>query len=107
MDGGSKGKADESRPFQFDNVFDSETSQEEVFADCRELVQSAVDGYNVTIFAYGQTGAGKTWTMYGNAENPGLAPRSIQALFSVIQKEQQKGGKTFKVKAYMIELYKQ
>jgi len=70
-------------------------------------VQSAVDGYNVTIFAYGQTGAGKTWTMYGDADNPGLAPRSIHALFSVIRKEQQKGGKTFKVKAYMIELYKQ
>jgi hypothetical protein len=97
----------DDKGFQFDAVFDSDTSQETVFADCRELVQSAVDGYNVTIFAYGQTGAGKTWTMYGNEQNPGLAPRSIDSLFRVIRKEEQKGSKTFKVKAYMIELYKQ
>eukprot|EP00971_Amphidinium_carterae_P256464 5092028-Amphidinium_carterae.1 len=37
---------------------------EEVFDECRALVLSVLDGYNVTIFAYGQTGAGKTHTMY-------------------------------------------
>lgn len=94
------------KPFQFDAVFDGDSTQEDVFADCRDLVQSAVDGYNVTIFAYGQTGAGKTHTMYGNPQQPGLAPRSIQALFDVIQREEQRG-KKFKVKTYMIEVYKQ
>jgi len=95
------------RPFAFDAVFDGDSTQEEVFADCRDLVQSAVDGYNVTIFAYGQTGAGKTHTMYGNAQQPGLAPRSIDALFQVIRREEKGGGKKFKVKTYMIEVYKQ
>lgn len=36
-----------------------------MFKDCKDLIQSAIDGFNVTIFAYGQTGAGKTHTMYG------------------------------------------
>mmetsp|Transcript_120640 Transcript_120640/g.303298 ORF Transcript_120640/g.303298 Transcript_120640/m.303298 type:complete len:1307 (-) Transcript_120640:181-4101(-) len=96
----------DTKSFQFDAVFDGDSTQEDVFADCRDLVQSAVDGYNVTIFAYGQTGAGKTHTMYGNPQQPGLAPRSIQALFDVIRREEQRG-KKFKVKTYMIEVYKQ
>merc|ERR1719330_865855 len=50
--------------YQFDAVFIPGT-QAQVFEDCRDLVQSAADGYNITIFAYGQTGAGKTYTMYG------------------------------------------
>ncbi|CAE7908117.1 KIN14E [Symbiodinium sp. KB8] len=61
----------------------------------------------VTIFAYGQTGAGKTHTMYGTSENPGLAPRAIESLFRVIRREEGQGRKSFSVKAYMIELYKQ
>jgi len=100
-------KGPESKAFQFDSVFDSNSTQDEVFSDCRDLVQSAVDGYNVTIFAYGQTGAGKTHTMYGNVEDPGLAPRSISALFDVIRKEEKAGTKQFRIKAYMIEVYKQ
>eukprot|EP00931_Biecheleriopsis_adriatica_P019055 TRINITY_DN13107_c1_g2_i1.p1 TRINITY_DN13107_c1_g2~~TRINITY_DN13107_c1_g2_i1.p1 ORF type:complete len:1365 (-),score=418.25 TRINITY_DN13107_c1_g2_i1:57-4115(-) len=97
----------DSRKFDFDSVFAGSSTQEEIFSDCRDLVQSAVDGYNVTIFAYGQTGAGKTHTMYGNSADPGLAPRSIDSLFAVIDREQKRGQKTFRVKAYMIELYKQ
>jgi hypothetical protein len=95
------------KAFQFDSVFEGSSTQEDVFADCRDLVQSAVDGYNVTIFAYGQTGAGKTHTMYGTAQDPGLAPRTIRLLFELINKERKKGTKTFKVKAYMVEVYKQ
>mmetsp|Transcript_67909 Transcript_67909/g.196593 ORF Transcript_67909/g.196593 Transcript_67909/m.196593 type:complete len:1352 (-) Transcript_67909:87-4142(-) len=97
----------DTKPFPFDAVFDGDSTQEDIFEDCKGLVQSTVDGYNVTIFAYGQTGAGKTHTMYGTPEQPGLAPRAIRCLFEVIRKEEQRGGKKFKVKAYMIELYKQ
>jgi hypothetical protein len=45
--------------FTFDGVF-TPGSQEEVFEDCRDVVQSAIDGRNATIFTYGPTGAGKT-----------------------------------------------
>ena len=46
---------------------------EEIFDDCRDLVQSAVDGHNVTVMTYGQTGAGKTYTLFGNKSQEGLA----------------------------------
>ena len=59
------------KQFMYDAIFTPQTSQEEVFADCRDLVTSAIDGYNITIFAYGQTGAGKTHTMHGSAADPG------------------------------------
>ena len=42
-----------SKDYNFDSVFDSESTQEQVFEDCERLIQSAVDGYNVCIFAYG------------------------------------------------------
>jgi len=54
---------------------------EEVFEDCRQLVQSAIDGHNATIFTHGQTGTEKTYTMFGMAdencvEKDGIAPRT-------------------------------
>jgi len=54
----------EDGALNFDTVW-APGNQAEVFDSVRDLVQSAVDGYNVTVFAYGQTGAGKTFTMYG------------------------------------------
>jgi len=97
----------DTRRFDFDAVFGGDSPQEEVFGDCEDLVRSVIDGYNVTIFAYGQTGAGKTHTMYGTSDHPGLAPRAIDSLFHLIHREEKQGRKTFTVKAYMIELYKQ
>lgn len=56
------------------------------------LIQSAIDGYNVCIFAYGQTGSGKTYTMVGDKEqkNPGIMPRSFNAMFDIIQQNSNK-----------------
>jgi hypothetical protein len=68
-----------------------------------DMVESALDGYNITVFAYGQTGAGKTHTMYGSAAQPGVSPRTIQAVFDQI--EANKDHLEVKVEAYMIELY--
>lgn len=88
--------------FLFDAVFTPGT-QDEVFEDCRDLVQSAADGYNVTMFAYGQTGAGKTFTMYGTKGNEGTAPRTIQEIFRVTAQGSDRFSYT--VSGSMLELY--
>ena len=52
-----------SHMYNFDSVFGTESTQEEVFNETKRLIQSSIDGYNVCIFAYGQTGSGKTFTV--------------------------------------------
>jgi len=89
--------------FSFDAVF-TPGSQEEVFEDCKDLVQSAVDGYNVTMFAYGQTGAGKTFTMYGAPGQEGTAPRTIDEIYRIIDRDKERFN--FTVMASMVELYR-
>jgi len=86
------------------NAVFSPGTQDEVFEECKDLVQSAIDGYNVTIFAYGQTGAGKTYTMYGTPNEQGIAPRTIREVYSILERNQVRY--KFTVKASMFELYK-
>ena len=52
--------------FEFDQVFHSHSTQEEVFEVVQPLCISFLDGFNICIFAYGQTGSGKTFTMEGD-----------------------------------------
>ena len=54
--------------YSFDRVFDDQVTQSMVFKEVELFVQQAIDGENVCIFAYGQTGAGKTYTMEGPPE---------------------------------------
>ncbi|RZB86502.1 Kinesin-like protein KIN-14C [Glycine soja] len=82
--------------FTFDKVFTPEASQEEVFVEISQLVQSALDGYKVCIFAYGQTWSGKTYTMMGRPGHPeekGLIPRSLEQIFQTKQSQQPQGWK--------------
>ncbi|CAN4111141.1 unnamed protein product [Withania somnifera] len=71
------------KQFKFDYVFKPEDSQEVVFAQTMPIVTSVLDGYNVCIFAYGQTGTGKTFTMEGTPENSGVNYRTLEKLFSL------------------------
>ncbi|KAL9316712.1 hypothetical protein ACSQ67_017713 [Phaseolus vulgaris] len=88
------------RQFTFDSVFDSNTNQEDIFQSVGvPLVKNALDGYNTSILSYGQSGSGKTYTMWGPPsamfEEPspqshkGIVPRIFQMLFSELDKEQQ------------------
>ncbi|XP_055816757.1 kinesin-like protein KIN-14S isoform X1 [Solanum dulcamara] len=71
------------KQFKFDYVFKPEDSQDAVFAQTMPIVTSVLDGYNVCIFAYGQTGTGKTFTMEGTPENRGVNYRTLEKLFSL------------------------
>ncbi|XP_054435364.1 kinesin-like protein KIFC3 isoform X3 [Pteronotus mesoamericanus] len=73
--------------FELDKVFSPRASQQDVFQEVQALITSCIDGYNVCIFAYGQTGAGKTYTMEGTPENPGINQRALQLLFTEVQEK--------------------
>ncbi|KAL4612030.1 hypothetical protein ACB092_08G169400 [Castanea dentata] len=74
-----------SKSYSFDKVFHPGSSQDEVFSEVEPVIKSALDGYNACIFAYGQTGTGKTFTMEGSPDSPGMVPRSIEALFKQVE----------------------
>ena len=96
--------------FTFDEVFDIGTSQEEVFdVAAKPAVNSILEGYNSTIFAYGQTGTGKTFTMEGFTYNNlnktrGIIPRCIESIFSYIESNSNKDTK-FIIRAAYLQIY--
>jgi kinesin family protein C1 len=73
--------------FGFDKVFPERSSQLQIFNEVSSLVQSAIDGYRCCIFAYGQTGTGKTHTMQGaSGEDRGIIPRSLEMIVAETQR---------------------
>ncbi|CAG8466351.1 21051_t:CDS:2 [Gigaspora margarita] len=97
--------------FSYDYVFGPESTQEEVYTNAIvRLVENFLEGYNVTILAYGQTSSGKTHTM-GTADNSsispetkGIIPRAMETLFSSMNSLQCKNQK-FSIKVSFIEIY--
>ncbi|KAK8533806.1 hypothetical protein V6N13_028507 [Hibiscus sabdariffa] len=71
------------KDFEFDRVYGPHVGQAELFSDVQPFVQSALDGYNVSIFAYGQTRSGKTHTMEGSNHDRGLYARCFEELFDL------------------------
>ncbi|KAK3914741.1 Kinesin-II 95 kDa subunit [Frankliniella fusca] len=72
---GRGGRRQEARMFTFDSVYDWNSKQDDLYENTvRPLVHSVLDGYNGTIFAYGQTGTGKTYTMLGATPAHGQCP---------------------------------
>ncbi|KAI8983999.1 kinesin heavy chain [Mycotypha africana] len=83
-------KGKDACSFSFDKCFGSNTKQSEIFEYAiKSTVDDVVAGYNGTVFAYGQTGAGKTYTMMGSSiddtEHKGIIPRIIEQIFASIQ----------------------
>lgn len=89
--------------YAFDYVFDKNTKQAEVYElSTKFLLAGIIQGYNGTVFAYGATGAGKTYTMLGNGEEPGIMARALADLFSIVETTKDK---QFKIKLFYIEVY--
>jgi len=91
--------------FEFDHVFESHSTQEEVFIEIMPMIQSALDGYNICIFAYGQTGSGKTFTMQGPGDGPdrGVTYRVLEELFRL--KDDAWAGVEYSFHLSMLEIY--
>lgn len=74
------------RHFTFDASFSEATTQQEVYSTATaELVESVLQGRNGSVFCYGATGAGKTYTMLGTVENPGVMVLAIKDLFDKVR----------------------
>ncbi|XP_049738777.1 kinesin-like protein KIF21A isoform X6 [Elephas maximus indicus] len=106
------------KAFTFDYVFDIDSQQEQIYFQCIEkLIEGCFEGYNATVFAYGQTGAGKTYTMGTGfdvniiEEEQGIISRAVKHLFKGIEEKKHTAVNNglpppdFKVNAQFLELY--
>jgi hypothetical protein len=92
------------RRFAFDFVYDGDSTQDQVYEDnVTPLLEKAFAGFNATVFAYGQTGAGKSWTMSGNQQQPGIIPRMSGELFQRIDKLRAEYAAQGKERHFMVE----
>ncbi|PNP56172.1 hypothetical protein THARTR1_03697 [Trichoderma harzianum] len=90
-----------SYPFEFDRVFTPEIQNNEIFDEISQLVQSALDGYNVCIFCYGQTGSGKTYTM---SSPDGMIPRATHMIYDTVTKLKEKSW-DYTLEGSFVEVY--
>ncbi|XP_066565236.1 kinesin-like protein KIF1A isoform X2 [Amia ocellicauda] len=106
----------ENKSFNFDYSYWSHTSPEDinyasqvqVYRDIgEEMLHHAFEGYNVCIFAYGQTGAGKSYTMMGKQEKDqmGIIPLLCEDLFSRINDSNNDNGMSYSVEVSYMEIY--
>lgn len=90
--------------FAFDRVFDDNTTQSDVYeGTTKNLLDSVLDGYNATVFAYGATGCGKTHTITGTAQHPGIIFLTMQELFEKIDERSQ--DKSTELSLSYLEIY--
>uniref|UniRef100_A0A3Q2YV03 Kinesin-like protein n=1 Tax=Hippocampus comes TaxID=109280 RepID=A0A3Q2YV03_HIPCM len=105
-------RASHSEPqktFTFDAVYDGNSKQRDLYDESvRPLIDSVLAGFNGTIFAYGQTGTGKTYTMQGmwlDTEKRGVIPNAFDHIFTHISRSQ--SDKQYLVRASYLEIYRE
>lgn len=99
--------------FSYDHVFDQSRDQNHIFeVVARPITRGVLEGsndllsgFNGTIIAYGQTSSGKTYTMEGTEQMPGVIPRVVDALFECIEDSPETV--EFELKVSMMEIYKE
>uniref|UniRef100_A0A0D9XLH7 Kinesin motor domain-containing protein n=1 Tax=Leersia perrieri TaxID=77586 RepID=A0A0D9XLH7_9ORYZ len=89
--------------YGYDRVFGPSTATEAVYdVAARPVVKGAMEGINGTVFAYGVTSSGKTHTMHGDQNCPGIIPLAIKDVFSLIQDTP---GREFLLRVSYLEIY--
>ncbi|XP_071540664.1 kinesin-like protein KIF19 isoform X3 [Panulirus ornatus] len=78
-------KRNQDKQFVYDRLFHEDSTQKAVYEDTtKHLVEDVVNGFCATVFAYGATGAGKTFTMVGSPDQPGIMVRALNDLFQIL-----------------------
>ena len=78
----------EKYSYEFDYIFDYAAQQSKVYEYSAEfLVRNIFEGFNSTIFAYGAIGSGKSYTMFGTNDKPGIIIRSINQMFTIMKEQ--------------------
>jgi len=95
-----------SHSFTFDYIFDTNSSQTNLYDTLiRKSVESTAEGYNTTIFAYGASGSGKSYTMFGSKKDNGIIPRACDNIFTLINNNQ--NVVEANIKCSFIEIYRE
>ncbi|KAL4236814.1 hypothetical protein ACF0H5_005201 [Mactra antiquata] len=92
-------------PYSFDRVFSDSCVTMDIFEDvCKPIVDSALAGFNGTLFAYGQSSSGKTFTMSGSKLHPGIISLAVDEIFSTIENIPDR---EFLIRVGYLEIYKE
>ena len=90
--------------FTFDKIYPITSNTQIIYKEmCREITKSVINGFNGSIFMYGQTTSGKTFTMLGSPNSPGILPCALRDVFNMISKEPQPDN--FTVYCSYVEIY--
>jgi len=83
----------DTKTFSYDHIYPEDSNQSQIFEETsKNVVKSVLSGYNGTIFAYGQTGTGKTYTMVGefsDEKNKGIIPRAFDYIFENVKQDKE------------------
>ena len=92
--------------FKFDKIFTKEITSEKIYLDiCQDIIKGFLKGINGTIFTYGQTTSGKTYTMLGNVNYPGILPCSLKNVFDLLELQKKEKNLNYNLYCSYIEIY--
>eukprot|EP01062_Namystynia_karyoxenos_P020455 TRINITY_DN1773_c7_g1_i2.p1 TRINITY_DN1773_c7_g1~~TRINITY_DN1773_c7_g1_i2.p1 ORF type:complete len:1095 (+),score=314.77 TRINITY_DN1773_c7_g1_i2:91-3375(+) len=90
-----------TKHYNFYRVLGGDAGQSDVFSEVSPLIQSTLDGFNVSVMAYGQTGSGKTYTILGEDGAQGVVPRALELLYGLVSASDAE----VDLRCSMVELY--
>ncbi|CAF95685.1 unnamed protein product, partial [Tetraodon nigroviridis] len=98
--------ATETVKYHFDAFYGEKTTQQEVFlSSVKPILPHVLNGQNASVFAYGPTGAGKTHTMLGSSEQPGVIPRAVRAVLDLVSAKDGDEGWDYSIDMSYLEIY--
>ena len=98
-----KSSSNENVSYKYNHVFGPTSTTKQIFDEIGDdIIKGVMNGINGTIFAYGSTGSGKTYTIMGDTQNPGIVPLSIDSIFNYIEEHSER---KFTVSLSYFEIY--